>query len=164
MGPISTPHWAAVSGNTFFASGGDSSETTDFDLYRMVDLTALSHTEPLLPYAIPTKMGTFSTAQWRGFLGGPNLQWLASDLAMIGVDQANVGVVRIPMSDANTVHEMRIAPSVTLTDELLCEVGTFDEQISACIATGRLVVVVHLAMVDGCVEWVIRVIDYLSPV
>ncbi|KAH6905540.1 hypothetical protein BKA70DRAFT_1564922 [Coprinopsis sp. MPI-PUGE-AT-0042] len=160
QGPICTSEWAGSSGNNFFVLGGLFSGTAEFDLYRMVDLASLS--EPLLPYAIPVKVGMFSAANWCGFLAGPNLQRMASDLATIGITRGNLGVVRFAQVSNNAPQEELTAPSVTLTDEALYEEIDFIEEVSACVATGRLVVA-NTVNVDGNSEWVVRVIDYLSP-
>ncbi|KAH6905542.1 hypothetical protein BKA70DRAFT_1292479 [Coprinopsis sp. MPI-PUGE-AT-0042] len=158
IGPICTSEWAPSSGDSFFAMGGDFPGATEFDLYRMVDLTSLS--EPLLPYTLPVKVGKFSIATRPCFIGGPRLQRMSSDLAIIGITGGNLGVAKFAVS--NTAQEKLTSLFVTLTDEVLYEENDFFEEVSACIATGRLVVA-NAVNVDGISEWVVRVIDYLSP-
>ncbi|KAH6918114.1 hypothetical protein BKA70DRAFT_1246270 [Coprinopsis sp. MPI-PUGE-AT-0042] len=59
--------------------------------------------------------------------------------AMIGTTGSVVVVAKIPMP--NGVHDMLPAPSVkTLTNETLYEMDDLVEEVSACIATGRLVI------------------------
>ncbi|KAH6918124.1 hypothetical protein BKA70DRAFT_1416141 [Coprinopsis sp. MPI-PUGE-AT-0042] len=130
----------------------------ELQIYRMVNLASLK--EASLPPAMPIKVGEISIPKWYNLIGGPNLQRLSSDLAVIGTAGGAVAVAKISMPQAG--HDGLPAPSIkTLTDEVLYEQDDFVEEVSACVATGRLVVA-NLSSTDGNAEWVIRVIDYLS--
>ncbi|KAH6918130.1 hypothetical protein BKA70DRAFT_1554267 [Coprinopsis sp. MPI-PUGE-AT-0042] len=150
-GPVYTSEWTAFSGNAYFALGGEMPDAMELQIYRMVNLA--SSTEPLLPSAMPVKVGEVSIPKWYNFIGGPYLQRLSSDLAVIGTAGGAVAVAKISIPQAG--HDGLPSPSIkTLTDEVLYQEDDFVEEVSACVATGRLVVV-HT-------DWVIRVIDYLS--
>ncbi|KAH6918071.1 hypothetical protein BKA70DRAFT_1554222 [Coprinopsis sp. MPI-PUGE-AT-0042] len=161
MGMLYTSEWAGAStNNSFFALGTDVfSPTTELHLYQMVDLGPLAN--PRLPLALPTKLGKVPIANWSNFIGGPNLQPLASDFAVIGISGGQLTVAKISMSCPLQEDSKELpAPSIkTLTDSNLYKDNDILEEVSACLATGRLVT---SNAGDGGTDWIIRVIDYLS--
>ncbi|KAH6905531.1 hypothetical protein BKA70DRAFT_497763 [Coprinopsis sp. MPI-PUGE-AT-0042] len=158
VGPVYSSEWAACSEKAFFALGVEMPNAMELQIYRMVNLASLK--EALLPPTMPIKVGEICIPKWYNLIGGPNLQRLSSDLAVIGTAGGAVAVAKISMPQAG--RDGLPAPSIkTLTDEILYEEDDFVEEVSACVATGRLVVA-NLSSTDGNTEWVIRVIDYLS--
>ncbi|KAH6918116.1 hypothetical protein BKA70DRAFT_1554256, partial [Coprinopsis sp. MPI-PUGE-AT-0042] len=154
-GTLYTSEWTASSGEAFFALGGEVSETIELQIYRMVDVASLS--EPLLPSAILVKVGRISIPDWYRFIRGPNIQRMPSGLAVIGISEDAIAVAKIDVS--LKAHDLPV-PSI----KRLVDLGEedFPEEVSACVATGRLVVASR-PNIDGRLEWVIRVTDYLSP-
>ncbi|KAH6918113.1 hypothetical protein BKA70DRAFT_1554254 [Coprinopsis sp. MPI-PUGE-AT-0042] len=153
-----TSEWTASSGNTFFALSEEVSEAIELELYRMVDLASLS--EPLLPSAIPVKVGEISLPNWYRLVAGANLQRTPSALVVIGIssgDAVAVAKIAIPHAAHDGLPTLSIK---TLTDQALDD-ELFGQKVSACVATGRLVIAIRLRL-NGTTEWVIRVIDYLS--
>ncbi|KAH6918041.1 hypothetical protein BKA70DRAFT_7146 [Coprinopsis sp. MPI-PUGE-AT-0042] len=165
---VYTSEWAErFTSNGFFAlAAGAGTDTTELHLYQMVDLAP--STKLRLPFTTPAKVGKVSIENWGNFVGGPNLQPLSSDFAVIGFNGGwQVTVAKIVISRTTDLHEDSEelpAPSVkTLTNEPLYEENDIYVEVSACVATGRLVTA-HTTYVNENVEWLIRVIDYLSPI
>ncbi|KAH6918129.1 hypothetical protein BKA70DRAFT_1175494 [Coprinopsis sp. MPI-PUGE-AT-0042] len=158
-GTLYTSEWTASLGYTFFALSGEVSNSLELRLFRMVDLASLS--EPLLPSAIPVKVCGISFPKWNRFIGGANLQRMSSGLAMVGVssgDAVAIAKIAVPHAACDGLPTLSIK---TLTVETLDDEGRFDQEVSACVATGRLVVAIP-SKLNGTTEWVVEVLDYLS--
>ncbi|KAH6918073.1 hypothetical protein BKA70DRAFT_1554224 [Coprinopsis sp. MPI-PUGE-AT-0042] len=168
VGLVYTSEWAGPwTRNSFFALGADNSHnTTELHLYQMVDLAPLSN--PQLPLALPAKVGKVSITNWAYFIGGPGLQPLSSGFAVIGISEGQLVVAKMAMSrpspaSQDNPEDLNLpAPSIkTLTNNTLYEENDVFEEVSACLATGRLVTS-NASTGDGGGGWMIRVIDYLS--
>ncbi|KAH6918126.1 hypothetical protein BKA70DRAFT_1416142 [Coprinopsis sp. MPI-PUGE-AT-0042] len=146
-----TSEWTASSGNTFFALIEEVSDTINLELYRMADLASLS--ESLLPSAIPVKVGEISLPHWYRLVAGANLQRTSSGLVVIGITNGEaVAVAKITMPN-DGLPALSIK---TLMDEAP---DRFGQEVSLCVATGRLVVAIPP---NESTDWVIWVHDYLS--
>ncbi|KAH6918072.1 hypothetical protein BKA70DRAFT_1554223 [Coprinopsis sp. MPI-PUGE-AT-0042] len=160
MGMVYTSEWAGPStSDGLFALGSYvSGDMTELHLYQMVDLAPLS--KPLLPSAIPAKVGKVFIPNWYSFIGGPNLHPMTSAFVVIGLAGGQVELATFPMPQ--TPHEEAPSPHVkALTNDSLYEDNDLVEEVTACVATGRLVTA-NVSTLNGDRDCVIRVIDYLS--
>lgn len=151
-----TSDWAQPSASPgSFALAADVSGDLQLQLYQMVDLAPLSNR--LLPAAIPMKVGDITLESWESPIGGPNLHPLASDFAMIGLSHGELMVAKIAMPESPH-QELPDPCTKALTDDTLYEEHDVVEEVSMCVATGRLITT-NVLYEDGDG---IRVIDYLS--